>query len=64
MVEIKSGTVALPERNIQELLNLMDIPATKRHIVVKYMEHLIGKLCYVNLAVPGEVAHIYHIQIT
>ena len=64
MVEIKSGIVALPEGNIQELLNLTDIPATKRRIGGKLMEHLIGKIFYVNLAVTGAVAQLYNIQIT
>ena len=64
MVKIKSGTVALPDRNIQELLNFTDIPATKRRIGGKLMEHLIGKIFYVNLAVTGAVAQLYNIQIT
>ena len=28
----------------------------------KYLERLVGKLCYMHLAVSGAVAHLYHLQ--
>ena len=28
----------------------------------KELEHLVGKLCSTHRAVPGAVAHLYHIQ--
>ena len=47
---------------LEELLTLVDIPATQRRMGRKDLERLVGKLRYMNLSVPGAVAHLFHIQ--
>ena len=42
----------------------MDIPATQRRMGRKDLGYLVGKLCSMYLAVPGAVAHLFHIQCT
>ena len=54
--------VALPERNILELIPLLAILETKRRIGRKYLELLVGELCSMHISVPGAVVHLYHIQ--
>ena len=51
-----------PERNIEELLALVDIPATQHRMGRNDLKHLVGKLYSMHLAVPGSVAHLFHIQ--
>ena len=58
----EAGKVALPERNIQELQDLLDILISQRRMGRKELERLVGKLCSMHLAVSGAVAHLYHIQ--
>ena len=43
-IDTEAGTVSLPERKLLELLTLVDIPATQRHIGRKELERLVGKL--------------------
>ena len=62
VIYTKTGTVALPERKIQELWDLLYIPTTQRRMGRKNLERLVGKLHTMHLAVPRAVAHIYHIQ--
>ena len=40
----------------------MDIPGTYRRMVQKDLERLVCKLRSMHLVVPGEVAHLFHIQ--
>ena len=40
----------------------MDIPATQRGMGRKDLECLVGKLRSMHLAVPGDAAHLFHIQ--
>ena len=40
----------------------MNIPATQRRMGRKDLEHLVGRLCFMHLAMPGAVAHLFHIQ--
>ena len=40
----------------------MDIPATQHRIGQKDQERLVGKIRSMHLAVPGVVAHLFHIQ--
>ena len=61
-IDTEAVPVGLPERNLQEILTLVDIPATQHRIARKDLERLVGKLCSMHLAVPGAVAHLYHIQ--
>ena len=61
IVNTKAETVALPERNIQELRNLLAIPTNQRGMGRKDLERLVGRLLSMHLAVPGVVAHLYHI---
>ena len=60
----EAGTVALPERKLQELRALLDIPISQRRMDPTELERLVGKLLSMHLAVPGAVAHLYHIQRT
>ena len=62
IVATKAGTVALPERKLQEIRDLLDILTTQRRIVRKYLERLVGKLRSMHLVVLGAVTNIYHIQ--
>ena len=50
ILNTEAGTFTLPERKIKELLTLVDIPPTQR---------MMGRK---DLAVPGAVAHLFHIQ--
>ena len=61
---MEAGTVTLPERILEEILALVDVPTTQRRMGQKELERLIGKLHSVYLAVPGEVASLFHIQRT
>ena len=58
----EAGTATLPEMKIKEIFTLLDIPYTQRRMGRKDLEHLVGKLCSMHLTVPGEVAHLFHIQ--
>ena len=51
-----------PERKLEELLTLVNIPPTQRRMGRKDLERLVGKLHSMHLAVPGVVAHLSHIQ--
>ena len=61
-INTEVGTVALPERKLQELLTLVDIPVMQRHMVQKNLESLLGELLSMHLVVPGVVIHQYHTQ--
>ena len=54
--------VSLLERKLQEFLTIVDILATQRCMGQKDLEHWVGKLRSMHLAVPGAVEHLYHIQ--
>ena len=58
----EAGTVTLPERKLEELLPLVNIPPTQRRMGRKYLERLVGKLRSMQLAVPGAVAHLFHVH--
>ena len=62
IIDTEAGTIALPERKLQELWDLLDIPTSQRRMGRKELELLVGKLRSIHLAVPGAVAHLYHIQ--
>ena len=62
ILDTESGTVTLSERKLEELLILANIPVTQRKMVRKDLESLVGKLYSMHLAVPGAVAHLFHIQ--
>ena len=61
-LDTEVGTITLPERKTQELITLVDIPATQRRVDQKDLERLVGKLRSMHLAVSGAVAHLFHIQ--
>ena len=61
-VNTEAGTFALPEKNIQELLTLLAIVATKFHIGRKELERLVGRPRFMYHTVPGVVVHLYYIQ--
>ena len=52
----------LPEHNLRELRDLLEILTTQRRMGRKYLERFVGKLRSIHLAVSGAVAHLYHIQ--
>ena len=58
-IDTEAGTVALPERKLQELRDLLEIPLFQRHMGRKELEQLVGKLRSMHLGVPGAVEHIY-----
>ena len=60
-IEMEAGIVTLPERKLQEILTLADIPMVQHCMGRKYVESLVGKLHSMHLAVTGVVAHLYHI---
>ena len=62
ILDTEAGTVNLAESKLEELLTIVDIPATQRRMGQKYLERLVGKLRSMHLAVPGEVAHLFHIK--
>ena len=62
ILDTEAGTVTLPERNLEELLTMVDIPATQCRMGRKDLERLVGKLCSMHLAVTGAVDHLFHIQ--
>ena len=57
-------TVALPYRNQEEILSLLDLPSTQRAIGWNDMEHLIRMIWYTDLVVLGEVSYLSHIKRT
>ena len=61
-IYMEVGTVTLPERKLRELLTLVGILLTQLCMVRKDIERLVGKLLSMHIAVPGAVAHFYHIQ--
>ena len=42
ILDIEAGTVTLPDRKLEELLNLVDFPATQRRTYQKDLELLVG----------------------
>ena len=62
IIDIEVGTFALPERRLQELCDLLDIPTTQWCMGRKYLERSVGNLCSMHLAVQLAVAHLYHLQ--
>ena len=44
ILDTEAGTITLPERNIEDFLTLVEIPATQRRMGRKYLERLVGKL--------------------
>ena len=55
-------TVALPERKLQELQDLLAIQTTNRRMGRKELDHLVGKLCSMHLVAPASVSQLYHLQ--
>ena len=62
IIDTEAGTVALPEHKLQKLQDLLDIPISQRRMCRNDLDRLSGNLFSVHLAVPGAVAHLYHIQ--
>ena len=62
ILDTKAGTVTLPERKLEELLTLVDIPPTQRRMGRKDLERLVGKIRSIHLMVPLSVAHLFHVQ--
>ena len=62
ILDMKAWKVTFPERKLEDLLTLVDIPANQRRMGRKDLEGLVGKLCPMHLAVPEAVAHLFHIQ--
>ena len=56
--------VALPERKIQEMTQLLAILATELRVIQKDPERIVRKIFSMQIVVPGAVSHIYHIQRT
>ena len=56
------GMPPLLGRKLWELITLVDISVTQYRMGRKDLERLVGNLCSMHLAVPGEVAHLFYIQ--
>ena len=52
ILDTEAGKVTLPERNLEELLTLVDIPANQRKMGQKDLERLVQKLRSMHLTVP------------
>ena len=52
ILNTEAGTVTLPERNLGDLLTLVDISTTQRRMGRKDLERLVGKLRSMLLTVP------------
>ena len=61
-IDTEAGMVTLSKCKLQELQDLLHIPTSQRRMGRKELERLAGKLRSMHLAVPGAVAHLYHIQ--
>ena len=61
-MDTEAGTVTLPERKPEELLTLVDIPATQRRMDQKNLERIVRKLRSMHLPVPGAGVHLFHVQ--
>ena len=61
-INMEAGMVALPDQKHLELLQLLAIADMQRWMGQMVLERLVGKLHSLHLAVPGAVAHLYHIQ--
>ena len=61
-LDIEAGTVTPPERKIQELLTLVDIPVTQHRMGRKDLESLVENLQSMHLTVTGAVDHLFHIK--
>ena len=53
MVNRESGTGALQERKLEDILTLLDLPDTQQHIVRKYMKPLIDKIHSMHFVMTG-----------
>ena len=61
-IDTEASIIALPKRKIQELNQLLAIPATQQHIGRNYVDIFLGKLRSMHVAVLGAVAHLYDIH--
>ena len=55
IIYTEAGTVALPERKLQELRDLLEIPTTQWRMVKDNLERSVGKLLCMHLAVTGRL---------
>ena len=62
ILDMQAGTVTLTERKLEEILTLVDIPATQRKMGRKDLERRFEKLRSMNLTGPEAMAHFFHIQ--
>ena len=62
LTNTEAGTVALHEQKHLELLKLLSILVSQHRMGQKELERLVGKIRFMYIAVPGAVAHLYHIQ--
>ena len=61
ILDTEAGTVTLTERNLEEVLILVDLPATLSRMGRKGLECLVWKLHSIHITVPEAVAHLFHI---
>ena len=57
-IDTEAGKVSPPNHKLWHLLTLVDIPATQHRMVQKDLEHLVEKIRFMHLEVPGEMAHL------
>ena len=64
MIKNHRGTFALSSKLLPELISLLEILDIQRHVSVKNLERLIGKIRSMHLAVPGAIGRFYTMQVT
>ena len=57
------GTLAMSSKQCLDLISLLDIPDSQRHISVNNRELLINNIQSMHLAVPGAIGHFYMMQV-
>ena len=59
VINTHRGNLSLSSKLQLDLLSLLAIPTTHLRILFKNLEHLIGNLCSMHLAVTGAIGHFY-----
>ena len=64
VINTYQDTLALYSKQRLELLSLLAIHLTQRHISAKKLERLIRKIRSMYLAMPGAISHFYAMQVS
>ena len=64
VIDTHRGTISLSSKQRLEILSLLAIHLTQRHISAKKLERLIRKIRSMYLAMPGAISHFYAMQVS